>query len=127
MPISGIPIFIMQITTHTKNNLQIAEVLSNHILIQTAEDGAQLLADLYYQGFDLIILKAEQLNPSFFDLKSGLAGEILQKCSNFRIRLSITGDFTLFNSSSLHDFIFESNKGKLVNFVDSTDEALTKA
>jgi hypothetical protein len=68
----------MQVTTHTKNNLQIAELSSDDILIQTAEDGGQLLADLYYQGFDLIMIRAEQLNPSFFDLKSGLAGEVLQ-------------------------------------------------
>lgn len=117
----------MQVITHTKNTLQIAELLSDDVLIQTAEDGAQLLADLYYQGFDLIIIKAEQFDPSFFDLKNGIAGEVLQKCSNFRIRLSIIGDFSLFNSKSLHDFIFESNKGKLVNFFRSLDEAIAKS
>ena len=116
----------MNVITHTKNNLQIAELRSDDVLIQTAEDGAQLLADLYYQGFDLIIIQAGQLNPSFFDLKSGLAGEVLQKCSNWRIRLAITGDFSLYDSKSLHDFIFESNKGRLVNFLRSADEAIAK-
>jgi hypothetical protein len=117
----------MQIITHTKNNVQIAEVLSDDVLIQTADDGGQLLADLYYQGFDLIIIKTEQLNPLFFDLKTGLAGEVLQKCSNFRVRLAIIGDFNAYNSKSLRDFIFESNKGKLVNFFSSVDEAMVKA
>lgn len=116
----------MQITTHTKNNLQVAELSSDKVLIQTAEDGAQVLAELYYQGFDLIMIRAEQLAPSFFDLKSGLAGEVLQKCSNWRIRLTIIGDFSSHDSNSLHNFIFESNKGKLVNFVGSPDEAFAK-
>ena len=66
----------MQIITHNKNGIQIAELVSDAILIQTPEDGAQLIADLYYQGFDLIIIHAYQLAPSFFELKTGLAGEV---------------------------------------------------
>jgi len=116
----------MQIITHTIKGAQIAELLAEDILIQTAEDGAQLLADLYYQGFDLIVMQVRQLNESFFDLKSGLAGEVLQKCSNFRIRLTIIGDFSNVVSKSLQDFIFESNKGKLVNFVGSIGEAMER-
>lgn len=48
----------MQITTHNKNNIQIAELVSDDILISTAEDGTQLLADLYYQGFYLVIIRS---------------------------------------------------------------------
>lgn len=117
----------MQIITHAKNNVQIAELVSDEVLIKTPGDGAQLIADLYYQGFDLIIIQAVQLAPSFFELKSGLAGEVLQKCSNWRIRLVITGDFTDVDSKSLRDFIFESNKGRQVNFLSSTAEALARA
>lgn len=102
----------MQITAHSKNDLQIAELISDDILIQTAEDGSQLLADLYYQGFDPILIRAEQFPFDFFDLKSGLAGEVLQECSNWRIRLVIIGDFSAAKSKSLHDFIYESNKGR---------------
>lgn len=114
----------MQIITHTQNSFQIAELISDDMLITTVEDGTQLIADLYYQGFDLIIIQAAQLAPVFFDLKSGLAGEVLQKCSNWRIRLTIVGDFKATESKSLRDFIYESNTGKLVNFVDSVDTVL---
>jgi hypothetical protein len=116
----------MQIITHTKNDIQIAQLVSDEILVPTAEAGAQLLADLYYQGFDLIIMQSAQLDPSFFDLKSGLAGEVLQKCSNWRIRLAIVGDFENTDSNSLRDFIYESNKGKTVNFVGSVSNAIEK-
>jgi hypothetical protein len=116
----------MEIITHTVKNTRVAEVIADEILIKTAEEGAQLLADLYYQEFDLIIVRSEHLNPEFFDLKNGLAGEILQKCSNFRIRLTVIGDFSSVSSKSLRDFIYESNKGKLVNFVGSVGDALEK-
>lgn len=114
----------MQIITHQKTGIQIAEVLSDAILITTAEDGSQLLNDIYYQGFDAIIIKASQLAPDFFELKTGLAGDVLQKFSNRRVRLTIIGDFKDVESKSLRDFIFESNKGNLVKFVASVDEAL---
>lgn len=117
----------MEIITYTIKNTRIAEIISDEIVIQTAEDGTQLLADLYYQEFDLIIIRSGHLNPAFFDLKSGLAGEILQKCSNFRVRLSIVGDFRAFASKSLQDFIYESNKGKLVNFVETVAAALSNS
>jgi hypothetical protein len=59
-------------------------------------------------------------------LKNGLAGEVLQKFSNYRVRLVILGDFSQFDSKSLKDFIRESNKGKLINFLQSRDEAISK-
>jgi len=116
----------MEIITHVIKNTRVAEVIADEIVIQTAADGAQLLADLYYQEFDLVIIRSEHLNSLFFDLKTGMAGEILQKCSNFRMRLTIAGDFSVITSKSLRDFIYESNKGKLVNFVGSVGEALER-
>ncbi|MES2810086.1 MAG: DUF4180 domain-containing protein [Bacteroidota bacterium] len=116
----------MQIITHQKNGIQIAEVLSDTILINTADEGGQLLNDLYYQGFDAIIIKATQLAASFFELKTGLAGDVLQKFSNRRVRLAIIGDFNNVESKSLRDFIFESNKGNLVTFAPSVTEVLLK-
>jgi len=47
----------------------------------------------------------------------------LQKFSTYNGRLAIIGDFSKYDSKSLKDFIFESNKGRRVNFVGTTDEA----
>ncbi|MNU77864.1 hypothetical protein D3C71_674470 [compost metagenome] len=116
----------MHFESHTINNIQIAEVLSEELIIQTAEDGLDLLGNLYYQGFDRIIIYSKNITPAFFDLKNGLAGEILQKFSNYRIRLVLVGDFSSHTSKSITDFIFESNNGKQVNFLNSVEEALEK-
>lgn len=114
----------MTIKPHTINNTKIAEVTSAGILINGAEDGLNLLGDIYYQNFDKIILHEENITPDFFDLKKGIAGEILQKFSNYRVRLAIVGDFSKYSSNSLRDFIRESNKGRHVNFVGSLAEAI---
>ena len=70
------------------------------------------------------MLNEKNITPDFFDLKNGIAGEILQKFSTYRVRLAIVGDFSKYTSKSLNDFIFESNKGKHINFVTSTIEAI---
>lgn len=114
----------MKIEAHNINDTNIAEVISEANVINKVEDGIDLLGNLYYQGFDGIIIYEKNITPEFFDLKTGIAGEILQKFSNYRVQLAIVGDFTKYNSKSLNNFIYESNKGRLINFVSTLSEAL---
>ncbi len=60
------------------HNTDIAEVTSETPVINKIEDGVDLLGNLYYQGFDKIILHEENITPNFFVLSTGIAGEILQ-------------------------------------------------
>lgn len=114
----------MNIQSHKINDTEIAEIISDNITIHTTEDALDLMGNIYYQGFDKIIIHQKNLTIAFFDLKNKMAGEILQKFSNYRIRLVIVGDFSCFTSKSLNDFIYESNKGKQVNFLTSVNDAL---
>ena len=114
----------MIIETHNINETKIAEVISDVYVINKFEDGLDLLGNLYYQGFDKIVIHEKNITPDFFDLKSGIAGEILQKFSTYRIRLAIVGDFSKYTSKSLKDFIFESNKSRHINFLSTCSEAI---
>lgn len=116
----------MDIKTHTIANVNIAEVFSDDIIIHTTADGLDLLGNLYYQGFDRIIIHEKNITSDFFDLKTGIAGEILQKFSTYRVRLAIVGDFSKYTSKSLNDFIYESNKSRHINFTNSAVEAIKK-
>ena len=114
----------MKIKTHDINETKIAELISEDTLIKNIEDGLDLLGNLYYQDYDKIIIYDKNITPDFFDLKNGIAGEILQKFSNYRVRLTIVGDFSKYTSKSVNDFIYESNKGRQINFVSSQSEAI---
>lgn len=116
----------MDIKTHTVNTIPIAEIISDDRVIEKAEDGLDLLGNVYYQGFDRMIIHERNITPDFFDLKNGMAGEMLQKFSNYRMRLVIVGDFSLYTSKSITDFMYESNNGKQVNFLNTLEEALGK-
>lgn len=116
----------MKIELHEIGGNRVAEVVSDNILIKTPQDGLDLLADLYYQDVDKMILYEKNITPGFFDLKTGIAGELLQKFSNYRMQLVIIGDYSKYTGKSIKDFIYESNKHTQVNFVHSMEEAKEK-
>lgn len=116
----------MVVNKHNVNTVEIAEVVSDKLIIENESDGLDLMGSIYFQGFDRLIIHKKNITPEFFNLKNGMAGEILQKFSNYRMRLVIVGDFNQYSSESLQAFIYESNQGKTVNMVEHLSEALEK-
>ncbi|MCI1113670.1 DUF4180 domain-containing protein, partial [Stenotrophomonas maltophilia] len=55
-----------------------------------------------------------------------LAGEILQKFINYRVKIAVVGDFSVYSSQSLKDFIYESNKGNDIFFLPTEQQAIEK-
>ena len=114
----------MEIKIHTIDNRKIAEIISDDIVLQTVEDAVDLIGNMSYQGFDKLIIHEENMIPDFFELKNKIAGNTLQKFSQYSMPLAIIGDFEKYESKSLNDFIFESNKGKQINFVTTIEDGL---
>ena len=114
----------MEIKIHTIDNRKIAEIISDDIVLQTVEDAVDLIGNMSYQGFDKLIIHEENIIPDFFELKNKIAGNILQKFSQYSMPLAIIGDFEKYESKSLNDFIFESNKGSQINFVTTIEDGL---
>lgn len=114
----------MRIETHRIGQAKVAEIQAEGLVLTSVEDGLSLLGDLYYQGFDKSILHEENIVPEFFDLKTKLAGEVLQKFVQYRMPLAVVGDFSKCTSKSLRDFIYECNQGRQVNFVQELSSAL---
>lgn len=105
------------------NGEKIAHIVSEDILINNEQDALNILVNIYYQDIDKIIIYEKNITPDFFDLKNKMAGEILQKFSNYRVKLAIVGDFSKYTSKSVHDFLYESNNLGLINFVKTIEEA----
>ena len=72
------------------------------------------------------ILNKSAICEEFFDLKTKLAGDILQKFVNYHVKIAIVGDFSVYTSKSLRDFIYESNKGKTIFFLQDEKQAIEK-
>lgn len=113
----------MDHTLYTINGHLIAALTANDVRISSAQQFLEIVMNL---PADSVVIHKEDLDEAFFDLRSGLAGEILQKAVNYRIRLGIVGDYSGYESKSLRDFIYESNKSNKIVFVDTVDEALRR-
>ncbi|PHN08217.1 DUF4180 domain-containing protein [Flavilitoribacter nigricans] len=113
----------MEIRLIERDGATIALPATTQYRIRNAQDAAELLVNSQYAGTNKVVLFAEQLVPEFFELRSGIAGEILQKFSTYNGYLAIIGDFSGYNSQSLQDFIYESNRQRRINFVATEDEA----
>lgn len=102
-----------------------ALVRGEEIILTDGASAVELLASARYEtDCSAVIVRKEQLDEAFFRLSSGLAGEILQKFTNYQMRLVIVGDFSHYTSEPLKDFIYESNKGTQVGFCAAEEEAL---
>lgn len=117
----------MNVRKITKNNIEIAVVDSNETLITDGSSALDLFATIQYDsGCDRFVLKLSHFAEDFFDLKTGLAGIVLQKIINYRMKLAIVGDFSIYSSKSLNDFIYEMNSGKDVFFLNSEEEGILR-
>jgi hypothetical protein len=107
---------------------EIQEIAGRRLLVAEA-DGPGLvsdphLSDLIGEAFSanvqIVALPLARLGPDFLDLKTGVAGRVLQKLVNYRFRIAILGDTTAAaeESGPLRDFIRESNRGETVWFVE---------
>jgi len=102
----------------------IAELQSDIVLTETLYF-LDLKAKAGYRGAEKMIIHKHNLPEDFFRLETRLAGEVLQKFSTYNQKLAIIGDFSVYNSKSLHDFIRESNRSRRIIFVSTVDEALS--
>lgn len=80
--------------------------------LRDGNDALDLIAATYDSPADLIAIPVERLDPEFFTLSNGLAGDFLQKLVNYKLRVAIIGDISAHTAASnaLRDFVRESNR-----------------
>ena len=114
----------MNITVREIDEVRAAVIDSPDLLICSEQDALDLIVEAGYMEAQVIILPARNLCSDFFDLSTGVAGSILQKFSNYRVKLAIVGTFDRYESKSLAAFMRESNRGNSIFFVPDIDTAV---
>ena len=115
----------MAINLIQKNGVTIAEVTGEESSIRGMQTIIDLIGEISFSyGCDRILVDRALIDESFFDLRSGFAGELTQKFSNYRMKLAVTGDFSMFESLALKAFLYESNLGKTVRFISDRMKAI---
>jgi hypothetical protein len=117
----------MTLETIVENGVGIAVVRGDDLLVATVQDALDLMATVRYDtGCHCMLLPKSALPEAFFDLKTRLAGEILQKYVNYGMKLAVVGDFSHYTSRSLRDFLRETNRGRSAFFVADERDAVER-
>lgn len=117
----------MKIECLKNRELDIAVVSSDKKVIVDVQSALDLVMTVKYEtGVSRIVLDKNLVCEDFFILSTGVAGEILQKFINYRVKAAIYGDYSRYTSKPLRDFIYESNNGHDFFFVSTKEEAVQK-
>lgn len=117
----------MKIEVISKNNVNVAVVSSDEVLITDVQSALDLIMTVKYEtDCKNIAVNRSAVVDDFFVLSTCLAGEILQKFINYGVRFAIYGDFSKYTSKPLKDFMYESNKGKDIYFQPTVSLAVDK-
>ena len=117
----------MRIEYIKENGVTIAVVTGEEKVVTDAASALELAMSAKYEtGADRLAIDKAVIAEDFFILSTGVAGEILQKFINYRVKAAIWGDYSRYTSKPLHDFIYESNQGKDFFFVATQEEAVSR-
>jgi hypothetical protein len=83
-----------------------------------------LIGEALENSAELVVVPIERFPSDFLQLRSRVAGNLLQKFVNYRLRLAIIGDLTepMSRSQALQAFVAESNRGEQIWFLPSISE-----
>ena len=104
----------MNIQLAEKNGRTFIEGAPDQLLIQTERDAVTLIGVCGEHSTERLLLYAGNFPESFFDLRSGLAGTILQKFTNYHIRVALVVPSELVHGK-FREYVFEANRGDQVH------------
>ena len=117
----------MNIKTVVIDNKVIAVVECDEVCIKDTQTALDFMMSVNYEtGSNYVAINKEAFAHDFYVLSTRLAGEVLQKFVTYRFKLAIIGDYSMYTSKPLKDFMYECKSGTDIFFVPSTEEALER-
>ena len=111
----------MNIREYRKKGVSVVEIIEDGVIIANTQNLLDIVSDVSSKR---IAVKRENISEDFYDLRTGLAGEILQKVSNYHLCIGIIGDFSDITSKSFRDFMYESNETRQIVFKGTIEEVV---
>ena len=106
------------------HGVRVLECDANEKQLRNYNEAVELIGNAFEKRASVILLPAECLDDEFFRLSTRIAGELIQKIVQYRLRLVIVGDISrhLAESTALRAFVLEANRGKDVWFLATREE-----
>lgn len=107
------------------DGVKVAEAVPSELVITKPQDVTRVFEFCMSHGTRPTLLHADNVADEFFDLSSGIAGEILQKLRHYRMRLAIVcpPDAMRFSTRFPH-MLMEERKAGYFDVFDTREDAL---
>ena len=96
---------------------------SEHGNLSSERDILDLMGLFGDVGANLLLVSGGALHPDFFDLSTGLAGEISLKLSTYRVKTAMVVDLESIPSLRFREWARECNKGREIRFCANLQDA----
>ena len=105
-------------------NYRLLVLNSEGPILSRTQDLLDLIQEAFAQKASVLVIPVPRLDPAFFQLRSGLAGEFVQKVVNYQLKLVVVGDISahVAASDALRDFVREANRGQTIFFVSQLED-----
>lgn len=101
----------MNIDHGTFNQIAFIHVQPGDGVISREADVLDILSACGENGTSLVMIDHLALSPSFFDLKTGLAGSILLKLTMYQVRAALVCPLDVIGKGKFYEFALETNRG----------------
>ncbi len=110
----------MKLITHDIRGARFIECVDS---ITRPEDALDLVAACMEHDAASVLLESHALPAAFFELRSGFAGEFLQKFSNYQIRLAAVFPSEAEYGDRFREFLSEARRGRAFRAFSARAEA----
>lgn len=92
--------------------------------IATTGDALGLVSSCIENDATRLLLEDRHLPPAFFDLRTGFAGEFVQKLVNYRMQLAVVFSDVSRHGQRFEQFVLEARRGRGFRAFDDRESAL---
>lgn len=89
-----------------------------------AFDPVGIVTHCMESGASSLLLDVDALPAEFFDLSTGIAGELLHKLTTYRLRMAGVVPDVGVHSTHFQEFVHESNRGAQFRFFSNRKQAI---
>jgi PadR family transcriptional regulator, regulatory protein AphA len=114
----------MNFTLIEREKVKIAMCIPDGNRISSEADALEAVAACGEFGTDKLIIPGLCLSDAFYDLKSGLAGDVLLKFSNYLIKTAIVVPAEMIGQGKFYEFVLETNRGKEFRVFQDREKAV---
>ncbi len=111
-------------TLETAGRVPYLRSRTSNVIMRTPQEALDVVMHGFEPDIRRFLFMETNFPPEFYDLKTKLAGEILQKFSNYQIKAAILGTFDFPDNPRFGEFMFESNHGKQLRFANEESDAV---